>query len=138
MYIGVDSLTGKELGTTRRDFKTKKEAELAFSCLKLEINNGTYKKRQIETYQDLYDLWVNHYENTVEESTFVKTTAIFKNHILPAMSEYRIDKIDVAICQMHVDEWAKKLQRFRMVKSYAAKVLDLSIKGGIYKVTLLF
>ncbi|MFJ8087730.1 hypothetical protein ACIQ7N_05940 [Lysinibacillus sp. NPDC095746] len=31
--------------------------------------------------QELYDLWVVQYENTVEESTFVKTTRIFKNHI---------------------------------------------------------
>lgn len=37
-------------------------------------------------------------------------------------------KIDVAICQKHVDDWSKKLKRFRMVKAYAAKVLDFVIK----------
>lgn len=40
IYIGLDSLTGKELRTTRSKFKTKKEAELALARLKLEIANG--------------------------------------------------------------------------------------------------
>lgn len=130
LYIGVDPLTGKVLSTTRRGFMTKKEAKDALATLKVEISNGTFRKAQLETYQDIYDLWVNHYENTVEESTFVKTTRIFINHILPVMGMYKIDKIDVAVCQKHVDEWAKKLKRFRMVKAYAAKILDFAIKRG--------
>lgn len=134
LYIGVDPLTGKELSTTRRGFLTKKEAKDALAALKVEISKGTFRKKQLETYQDIYDLWVNHYENTVEESTFVKTTRIFKNHILPAMGAYKIEKIDVAVCQKHVDEWAKKLQRFRMVKAYAAKVLDFAIKRGYLQI----
>ena len=134
IYIGVDPLTGKVLSTTRRGFMTKKEAKDALAALKVEISKGTFRKKQLETYQDIYDLWINHYENSVEESTFVKTTRIFRNHILPAMGAYKIDKIDVAICQKHVDEWAKKLQRFRMVKAYAAKILDFAIKRGFLQI----
>ena len=128
IYIGVDLLTGKQKRTTRRGFKTIKEAELALARIKLEISKGTYQKQQPETYQDIYELWVKQYEKTVEESTFVKTTGIFKNHILPAMHSYKIEKITVDVCQRHVDEWADKLKKFRMVKSYAAKVLDFAIK----------
>ncbi|MEA0553570.1 Arm DNA-binding domain-containing protein [Lysinibacillus irui] len=62
----------------KRGFKTLKEAELALARLKLDIANGTYKKKRAETYQEVYDLWVVQYENTVEESTFVKTTGILK------------------------------------------------------------
>lgn len=130
IYIGVDPLTGKQQRTTRRKFKTIKEAELAYARMKLEISNGTYQKQQPETYQDIYDLWIKQYEKTVEESTFVKTTGIFNNHILPAMHSYKIEKITVDVCQHHVDEWADKLKKFRMIKSYAAKVLDFAIKRG--------
>ncbi|MGG0655542.1 tyrosine-type recombinase/integrase [Rummeliibacillus pycnus] len=130
IYIGVDPLTGKQKRTTRRGFKTIKEAELALARLKLEISKGTYQKQQPETYQDIYELWVKQYEKTVEESTFVKTTVIFKNHILPSMQDYRIERITVDVCQLHVDEWADKLKKFRIVKSYAAKVLDFAIKRG--------
>lgn len=104
IYIGVDPLTGKELRTTRSKFKTKKEAELALARLKLDIANGQYKKLQAESYQEVYDLWIKVYEKTVEESTFVKTIGIFRNHILPVMCAYKIDKINVAICQRHTDE----------------------------------
>ena len=130
MYLGVDPLTGKEQRTTRRGFKTKKEAELAIARIKLEISKGTFRKQHVETYQELYDLWVVQYEKSVEESTFVKTTALFKNHILPSMGNYKIEKITIDICQKHVNEWAGKLKRFRMLKSYAAKILDFAIKRG--------
>lgn len=130
LYIGVDPLTGKEQSTTRRGFKTKKEAKDALAVLKVEINSGTYKKKAVETYQDLYDMWVKHYENTVQDSTFLKTIRIFKNHILPTMGHYKIDKINVDTCQYLVDGWAKKLQRFNMVKAYASKVVKFAMKRG--------
>lgn len=129
-YLGTDSLTGKPITTTRRSFKSRKEAQDAMNQLQLEVYSGTYKKQQYETFQDIYNMWVEQYENSVEESTFVKTIGIFKNHILPAMGTYKVDKIDIATCQKHVNQWAKKLKRFRMVKSYAAKVLDYAIKHG--------
>lgn len=129
VYLGVDPLTGDPKSTTRRKFKTKKEAELMLARIKLEVSNGTYRKQQAETYQEVYDLWIAQYEKTVEESTFVKTTAIFRNHILPVMGDYKITMINHVICQSHVNEWADKLKRFRIVKSYASKVLDFAIKS---------
>lgn len=35
-YLGTDPLTGKPLSTTRRGFKTRKEAQEAFKNLQLE------------------------------------------------------------------------------------------------------
>ncbi|WP_431029649.1 Arm DNA-binding domain-containing protein [Lysinibacillus sp. LZ02] len=70
IYVGVDPLTGKEQRTTRRGFKTKKEAALALARLKLDIDNGTFRKVQAETFQDVYELWIEQYKKTVEESTF--------------------------------------------------------------------
>lgn len=128
IYIGVDPLTGREQRTTRSKFKTKKEAELALARLKLEIANGQYKKVQAETYQEVYDLWIKVYEKTVEESTYVKTVGIFRNHILPAMGVYKIGKINVAICQHHVDEWMEKLVNGDKTKSYASLVMRFAIK----------
>lgn len=133
IYIGLDPLTGKELRTTRSSFKTKKEAELELARLKLEIARGEYKKVQAETNQEVYDLWIKVYEKTVEESTFVKTVGIFRNHILPAMGAYIIDKINVDICQRHVDKWMEKLVNGDKTKSYAALVMRFAIKRGYIK-----
>lgn len=133
VYCGIDPLTGKEQYTTRRGFKTKKEANLALARIKLEINRGEFKKRKVETYTDTYELWIAQYEKSVEESTFIKTTGIFRNHILPSLGAYKIDKMNVDVCQKHVNEWASKLKKFRMVKSYASKVIDYAIKHGYIK-----
>lgn len=130
VYLGVDPLTGKQKRTMKRGFKTRKEAELALARIKLDVANGTYHLERVERYKEVYDLWIKQYEKTVEESTFVKTAGIFKNHILPAMGSYKIDKINVDVCQKHVDDWAEKLKKYRMVKAYAAKVLDFAIKRG--------
>lgn len=128
LYVGVNPLTGKEQRTTRRGFKTKKEAQLALARLKLEIDKGNYKKESAETFQEVYKLWINQYENTVEESTFNKTINYFKNHILPALGKYKIEKINVALCQNIVNEWFKNYSEYRIFKSYAARIFDFAIK----------
>ncbi|WP_342471981.1 site-specific integrase [Metasolibacillus sp. FSL H7-0170] len=85
---------------------------------------------QAETYREVYELWVKRYEKTVEESTFVKTDGLFRNHILPAMGDYKIDKINLDICQRHVDEWMEKLVNGDKVKSYASLVMREAQKRG--------
>ena len=130
IHVGIDPLTGKEKRTRCSNFKTQKEAKLELARIKLQIEKGTFFKQVAETYLDVYNLWVKQYEKTVEESTFVKTTGIFRNHILPSMSDYKIEKITIDVCQKHVDEWADKLKHFQKVKSYAAKVMNFAVKRG--------
>lgn len=130
-YLGIDELTGKMKTTTKRGFKTKSEAELALSRIKVEVSEGKYRQAATETYQQVYELWIMQYEKTVEESTFVKTLGYFKNHILPSFGEYKIEKISIAICQNHFDEWSQKLAKPRTIKTYASKVLDFAIKRGL-------
>lgn len=132
IYIGKDPLTGKPKYTTRR-FKKEKEAKVELARMKYEIQNGTYCKERIETFQDVYNLWIKQYERTVEESTFEKTYRIFKNHILPALGKYIISKINYEICQQKANEWTDTVQNARQIKSYAAQVLDYAIKLGYIK-----
>lgn len=128
VYIGTDPLTGKQKRTTRRGFKTKKEAELALARLKLQIANGEYQKENVDTFEDVYNLWVLQYENTVEESTYVKTIGLFNNHILPSLGEYRISKITIDHCQKSLNEWSQKIKKYHTLKAYAARVFDFAIK----------
>lgn len=48
VYIGIDPLTGKPKHSTRRGFKTIKEAELELARLKLAVANGTYHQKRVE------------------------------------------------------------------------------------------
>ncbi|MEA0564467.1 site-specific integrase [Lysinibacillus irui] len=130
IYVGTDPLTGKRLKTTRRGFNTKKEAQLAAARLQIEIDKGEFRKKSVDTFNDIYKLWIEQYKNTVQESTLVKTKGIFKNHILPSLGDYKIEKITVQVCQKHVNEWFNKLQKFRTTKSYASKVFDYAVILG--------
>lgn len=47
------------------------------------------------------------------------------------MGNYKIEKVNVQICQKHVNEWFKKLKKYRTVKSYASKVFDYAVTLGI-------
>lgn len=45
-YLGINPLTGKEARTTRRNFKTKKEAQIELNRLLVDFEeNGLKKKR---------------------------------------------------------------------------------------------
>src|SRR5699024_7907679 len=74
IYLGTNPLTGKPKNTTRRSFKSKREAQLAYDRLKYEQRNGTLGKQAIETYKDIYLIWIKRYEKQVQESTFLKIT----------------------------------------------------------------
>lgn len=128
IYLGTDPLTGKQRRTTRRGFKTRREAELEYSRLVLQREQEEVIKEKPKTYQEVYDLWLPIYEYSVEESTYVKTVGIFRNHILPSLGEYFIERIDVNICQQALHTWFDKLKNSNMVKAYAARVFDFALK----------
>lgn len=128
MYLGIDPITGKQRGTTRRGFKTVREAKLAYSRLQLEVDEEGFKSQNKTTYSELFELWYDTvYINTVKESTRVKTKELFKNHILPAMGNKRVDSITIRQCQMMVNEWYGQLKNFKTVKNYALRVLDYAV-----------
>lgn len=130
-YLGRDPLTGMPRSTTIRDFKTKKEAEIALARIKLEVSKGTYHKRSYETYREVYEAWIETYKNSVEESTLNKTLKYFEHHILPEIGDYRIEKLNVDICQRFVNKLHEKLVKARTVKAYASKVLDYAVKRDL-------
>ncbi|HGF7540205.1 TPA: tyrosine-type recombinase/integrase [Enterococcus hirae] len=129
-YLGVDPLTGKQVRTTRRGFKTKKEAQLALTKLQLEYeSNGLNKSKEL-TFQEVYDLWIVNYEQTVKESSFVKTKEQFTNHILPAFGALKINKISIDIAQKFANEKVKKFVLYREFINNASRICDYAIKLG--------
>lgn len=126
-YLGINEVTGKPVKTTRRNFKTKKEAQLALSRLKLEFENKETKKIVTETYQEIYDLWFSSYKKTVKETTSLATERYMKLHVLPILGTSKIDLITPKTCQNAVNQWSDKLQVYKVVLQYASKVMDYAI-----------
>ena len=105
-YLGIDPLT------TRRGFKTMKEAKQAERNLLLDVEENGLPSNQSDgfrdpTFEELASLWLENYKTTVKPSTFenvrVKVEKMTEEHF----KELKLKKITVAYCQRVVIELSK-------------------------------
>lgn len=127
-YLGVDPFTGKQKRTTRRGFKTQKEAKKAERELLLSVEeNGFTDRSSKPTFKEVADLWLESYETTVKPTTYQNTknylNAIIENHF----KEIRIESVSVAMMQKIVIDLSKK---------YVAYLSQLSIINRVFKYAL--
>ncbi len=132
-YLGTDPNTGNRIRVTRQGFRTKKEATIALSRLKLEVDEGCFIKANDDTFQAAYELWLEQYRNTVKESTLNKTIQLFGKHILPAFGSMKLDKISVSFCQKKVNEWFGIHSKYTVIKNYTSSVLKFAIRMDLLK-----
>lgn len=129
LYLGTDPDTGKPIRTTRRGFKTTREARLAIADLEVNgLSKPESEPQMIHTYEQIYNLWYEEYKTTVKASTLLKTERVFKNHILPAFGNKPIQDIKPMDAQNQMNIWHKKLVRASMVMNYAGLVFDYAIR----------
>ena len=111
-YLGIDPITNKERRTTRRGFKTIKEAKQAERNLLLDVEENGLPSNQSDGFQDptfekIAFLWLENYKTTVKPSTFenvrVKVEKMTEEHF----KELKLKKITVAYCQRVVIELSK-------------------------------
>lgn len=126
-YLGVDPSTGKAKNTTRRGFKTKKEANLAYSKLILEVEEDGFKTIKYNRFSDVYDLWMDQYKNTIKESTLVNTKILFNKHILPLFGNMKLKDITIPYCQRAVNEWYQDVVNYGTIKQYVSRILDFAV-----------
>ena len=129
LYLGIDQDTKKPIRTTRRGFRTQREARLAIADLELNgLSKPESEPQMIHTYEQIYNLWYEEYKTTVKASTLLKTERVFKNHILPAFGNKPIQDIKPIDAQNQMNIWHKKLVRASMVMNYAGLVFDYAIR----------
>lgn len=132
VYIGIDSLTGKQKEIVRKGFKSRKEATLAEARLKLEYEEKTFNvKNNKYTFQQIYDLFLVEHKNTVKSGTYATTVRYAKLHILPKIANKRIDSFTVLDCQKLVNQWAEYFNSAKYPKGITQQVFDYAIKMNI-------
>ena len=132
VYIGIDSLTGKQKEIVRKGFKTRKEATLAEARLKLEYEEKTFNaKNNKYTFKQIYDLFLIEHKNTVKPGTYATTVRYAKLHILPKIANKKIDSFTVLECQKLVNQWAEYFNSAKYPKGIAQQVFDYAIKMNI-------
>ena len=111
-YLGIDPLTGKERRTTRRGFKTMKEAKQAERNLLLDVEENGLPSNQSDgfrdpTFEKLASLWLENYKTTVKPSTFENVKSKVEKMTEEHFKELKLKKITVAYCQRVVIELSK-------------------------------
>ncbi|EAC8000542.1 site-specific integrase [Listeria monocytogenes] len=129
-YLGISAETGKQIQTTRRGFKTQKEAKIAETRLQADYAEGQKKSRQPKTYHEVYKLWMNEYEKTVAGSTLLKTERIFRNHVLNELGHIYISEITPLKIQEIMDRWASEYSTASKMMNYTGLVFKYAIRFG--------
>ena len=129
LYLGKDEITKKDRYTTRRGFKTKKEAEIAQARLKTEIADNGLLNTDITTFKEIYDLWYEGYQHTIKESTLLVNQHIF-NLVLDKLGDMQLKKITLPYCQKVINGYSKifSLAVLKKIKIYGSMIFDYAVK----------
>ncbi|EGP4752294.1 site-specific integrase [Enterococcus faecium] len=132
-YLGIDPLTGKKRYTTKRGFKTQKEAKIELSRLELELQKAGMPISTNTTFKKAAELWLENYKKTVKESSYSRTKIIFDKHIYPKFGNIKLSKINTAYCQKVVNDWSEKgtSKQYPLFVNYMNKVFKYAINIGL-------
>lgn len=126
-YLGTDPVTGKQKRTTRRGFKSEREAKIAEAKLQTEIQQNGFLNNEITTFKEVYELWLEQYQNTVRESTYQRVLTLFDTAILEHFKDVPVKKITIPYCQKIINKWNKKYKDMKAIRIYASNVLDYAV-----------
>ncbi|NTL63874.1 site-specific integrase [Enterococcus faecium] len=132
-YLGIDPLTGKKKYTTKRGFRTQKEAKTALSRLELELQKTGIPTSTNTTFKEAAELWLESYKKTVKESSYSRTKIIFNKHLYPKFGNIKLSKINTAYCQKVVNDWSEKgtSKQYPLFINYMNKVFKYAINIGL-------
>lgn len=131
LYLGIDPVTGKKKRTTRRGFTSRKEANLALSKLRLELEDQGIGSINTLSFQEVYELWIDQHSKEVKITTYDAIVSKFKSRILPKFGHMKINSITRVYCQKVVNEWAKEFKTFNDYKVQANLVFKYALKLNI-------
>ncbi|HEC2171440.1 TPA: site-specific integrase [Staphylococcus delphini] len=126
-YLGTDPITGKQKRTTRRGFKTERDAKIAEARLQTEVDKNGFLNNDITTFEEVYKLWLEQYENTVRESTYQRVLTLFDTAILEHFKDIPVKKITVPYCQKVINKWNKQYSDMKAIRIYASNVLNYAV-----------
>lgn len=127
VYIGKEN--GKSKYARKRGFETKGKARAALLQLQNDLESEEQTKKEI-TVEEISEKWLEEYSETVQDSTYIKTSRNFKNHIYPALGDRKIATITPLQMQEQVNEWSRKLVYGRKLKGLMNNVFKYAIRHG--------
>ncbi|MGX4754882.1 site-specific integrase [Bacillus licheniformis] len=126
--VGTDPKTGKRKTTTRRGFKTKKEAAAAAAEFQKEIDNNNLVARNEITFEDVFKEWWAVHLKTIKDSTQASKVSKFNKHILEKFGKMKIKSITKAYCQKVINQIAEDIDSVQDIKIQANLVFKYALR----------
>lgn len=137
-YLGIDPLTGKERRTTRRGFKTMKEAKQAERNLLLDMEeNGFCNTTERQTFEAVARLWLESYQTTVKPTTYQNTKSYLEILVKDYFKNVLIDDLTVLKLQKITIELSKRYLNYTIHLSVINRVLKYAVLLDIIKINSL-
>ncbi|WP_349550787.1 tyrosine-type recombinase/integrase [Leuconostoc pseudomesenteroides] len=131
-YIGQHA-DGSQARAKKRGFDSKKTAQQWFNneIILFEHGESKYNKKiapNILTVKELYEMWLETYQHTVEESTLNRTMIVFKTHIISQWGDTLVTDITPINLQKYINTLQGKLLRYRKIAGYFRRLLNLAVR----------
>ncbi len=119
VYLGVDSLTGKQVRTTVTANSRKMCEIKANQAINKFIKNGSTvarEKTEFDNFEALALSWFESYKLTVKANSIRVVNNFLKIYILPELGTFKVDKITPTLLQDIVNKWAKNANTADIIK----------------------
>ena len=118
VYLGIDSLTGKQVRTSVTA-KSKRTCETkAYKAINDFLNNGSTIEREkveFENFKSLVFSWFESYKLTVKANTIRVTNNYINVYLLPELGSYKVNKITPVLLQGVINKWAKNANTSKII-----------------------
>ena len=130
-YIVVD--LGRDHRNKRKQkwfsgYKTKREAEKDLPRVLYELQNG-YKEPEKMTLKEYFNQWLDKKKKTVAPGTYEHYEAYMRKHIIPALGNIKISKLDTFHIESFMEEVDEKDLAQRS-KKHIYRILSNSLTDG--------
>ncbi len=129
-------VNGKRKQVRRRGFDSKREANDCLVELQNEVQQGDFVEPSQMTVSQFMDDWLESRKGKIEETTMYNNICYVRNHIKPAIGDYKLQEITPIICQRFVDNMSNNGYAFNTVDRVTTTIkmaFDQAVRFKIIK-----
>ena len=130
VYLGSDPITGKRIETTRRGFKTAREAQRALDRLRVDYDKNGWNNSpslDIKTVDELFNAWFDYKKNKIKSTTLSTYNTYYKNAIKKHLGAIKLKKLTPYIMQKFLDDSTQRYSHVDILYIILQQMLEYAV-----------